>query len=186
MHDLRDEAPGLVLHVQENLGDNLLPAIASGQVDMGLLYTPISLRAVHVEPLFEDSLVLATPQDSSIKDPVDIRELTEHKLYLPSRAHSVRRTIDSSFYQRNAFPAIAGEIDSVQTLLEIVRLGLGSTIMPRSAFPVDTGESGVRLHEFDEHLPALSLALCTARDYSLSESAQLVRTFVVQRLTARS
>lgn len=184
LQGLRKEAPGLVLHIQENLGDNLLPAIASAQVDIGLLYTPVSLRAVSVEPVLEDRLVLATPQGEGVQGPVDVRDLTDRELYLPSRDHSVRRTIDSAFYQRNVFPSIAGEIDSVHTLLEVVGGGLGSTIMPRSAFPGAQVASGVSLHELGEHMPPLSLALCTARDYSLSETANVVRMFIVERLAS--
>lgn len=184
---VRERFPRIVLHVRENFGAILSEGIATGQMDMGVLYTPVSLRAIQVEPLLQDELVLVVPEAgaASLPEIVDWAAITALPLFLPTRQHSIRRAVDAAFQRFNAFPTLAGEVESIPSLLEAVRRRLGSTIVPRGALPRDEAAlAGVEVRELGQRPTELGIALCTAGFQPLSEQAQavlpLLRDLVLQ------
>ena len=171
---VRALAPKIVLHVRENFGGLLSEAIATGQMDLGVLYLPVPLRAVHVEPIHREKLYLATSAALGLTGPASFTGLTETGVFLPSRQHSIRLAVDAAFQHHNLFPRLLGEVESVPTLLELVGKGVGATILPLSAFPPLEEHPDIRLHELEDPVADVGLALCTGSHQPLSDQARLV------------
>lgn len=172
---VRDRYPRIVLHIRENFGAIISEGIATGQMDMGVLYTPVPLRAIDVDPLLSDELVLVVPAAGATALPgvVDYSTLTSVPLFLPSRQHSIRQVVDAAFQRVNAFPTLAGELESVPQLLEAVRARLGSSILPRRCLPADIGQ-GVAVLPLGSRPTEMTVALCTAGFQPLTEQAEAV------------
>lgn len=182
---VRLAAPKIVLHIRENFGGILSEAIATGQMDLGVLYTPVPLRAVHVEPIHREKLCLAASVGAGLPDTVPFTALTEVGVFLPSRQHSIRLAVDAAFQQHNLFPALLGEVESVPTLLELVNRNLGATILPVSAFPDLTPYPEVRLHTLEDPGADIGIALCTGAHQVLSEQARVVESILRDLLMRR-
>jgi LysR family nitrogen assimilation transcriptional regulator len=172
---VRDRYPKIVLHIRENFGAIISEGIATGQMDMGVLYTPVPLRAIDVDPLVTDELVLIVPESgaAALAGGVDFPALTSMPLFLPSRQHSIRQVVDAAFQRVNAFPLLAGELESVPQLLESVRARLGSSILPRRCLPADIG-TGVVVVPLGPRPTEMTIALCTAGFQPLTEQAEAV------------
>lgn len=183
---VREAAPKIVLHVRENFGSILSEAIATGQMDLGILYTPVPLRAVHVEPLHRERLYLATNVRSDLPDTVSFTALTDVGVFLPSRQHSIRLAVDAAFQQHNLFPRLLGEVESMPTLLEAIGRDLGATILPLSAFPSLEKYPDVQLHELEDPITEIGLALCTGSHQPLSEQARVVELILKELLAKRA
>lgn len=172
-------APKIVLHVRENFGAILSESIATGQMDLGVLYTPVPLRAVHVEPIHRERLWLAANRQAELPAIVSFPELTDVGVFLPSRQHSIRLAADAAFQQHNLFPRLLGEVESVPTLLELIDRNTGAaTILPRSAFPSLDTHPAVRLHELENPATDIGIALCTGSHQPLSEQARIVESIL--------
>jgi len=183
---VRTAAPRIVLHVRENFGGILSEAIATGQMDLGVLYTPVPLRAVHVEPIYRERLYLAANAKAGLAATVSFTALTDVGVFLPSRQHSIRLAVDAAFQQQNLFPRLLGEVESMPTLLELIDRGLGATILPLSAFPALDSHPGVRLHELEDPVAEIGLALCTGSHQPLSEQAVVVEGILKGLLADRA
>lgn len=171
---VQDIAPHVVLHIREDLGGSLNEAIAAGQIDIGLMYTPVPLRAISVEVLHHEPLVLAVPRSAGFDSPVALPDLVDYGVFLPSRQHSVRLSVDAAFQKHNLFPKLAGEIDSMSALLDVVAHGCGGTIMPRSAFPDESQLPAISFHDLESPVDGVGVAMCTPRDHALTDEAFLV------------
>ncbi|WP_457967442.1 LysR substrate-binding domain-containing protein [Arthrobacter sp. D1-29] len=182
---VRAAAPKIVLHVRENFGGILSEAIATGQMDLGVLYTPVPLRAVHVEPIHRERLWLATSKRAGLPDVVSFPTLTDTGVFLPSRQHSIRLAVDAAFQQHNLFPRLLGEVESVPTLMELISRDLGATILPFSAFPSLGSYPEVQIHELDDPVTDLGIALCTGSHQPLSDQARIVES-ILRDLLMRS
>jgi LysR family nitrogen assimilation transcriptional regulator len=179
---VRAAAPKIVLHVRENFGGILSEAIATGQMDLGVLYTPVPLRAVHVEPLHRERLYLATNREAGIPDVVPFTALTDVGMFLPSRQHSIRLAVDAAFQHHNLFPRLLGEVESVPTLLDLIGRNLGATILPLSAFPSLESYPDIQLHELEDPVADVGIALCTGSHQPLSEQARVVEGILKELL----
>jgi LysR family nitrogen assimilation transcriptional regulator len=178
-------APKIVLHVRENFGGILSEAIATGQMDLGVLYTPVPLRAVHVEPIHRERLWLATSKRAGLPEVVSFPALTDTGVFLPSRQHSIRLAVDAAFQQHNLFPRLLGEVESVPTLMELISRDLGATILPLSAFPSLESYPDVQIHQLEDPVTDLGIALCTGSHQPLSDQARIVES-ILRDLLLRS
>lgn len=183
LQEVRREYPNIVLHIRENFGGLLSEGIATGQIDMGILYSPVSLRAVQVDPLFVDELCVIAHEKRRLPSPVSFAELTEVPMLLPTRQHSIRLAVDAGFQRHDLFPRIAGEVESVPSLLGAVKKDIGCTVLPLASLPDPEEPTGLVRIPFAEPMP-IRLAFCTSSNEPLSEPAVAVER-ILRRLVAR-
>ncbi len=183
LREVRLKYPNIVLHVRENFGGLLSEGIATGQIDMGILYSPVSLRAVQVEPFFIDELCVLAHERRSLRSPVSFAELTDVPMFLPTRQHSIRLAVDAGFQRQDLFPRIAAEVESVTTLLSAVEMDLGCTVLPAASLPDLAEHPGLVRISFAEPM-SIRLVFCTSASEPLSEPAVAVER-VLRRLAAR-
>ena len=59
---MRSEFPDVAIKAQMGFSDTLMDQIIGGTLDLGVMYTPQRRSGIEVEPLFEDELILVTPE----------------------------------------------------------------------------------------------------------------------------
>ncbi|MGI6878057.1 LysR substrate-binding domain-containing protein [Microbacterium sp. gxy059] len=182
---VRDEHPNIVVHVRENFGGLLSELIATGQVDMGVLYAPVSLRAVSVEPVHVDELCLLSHADRGIPAHVEFTDITDLELIVPTRQHSIRLAVDSGFQRHDVFPRIAAEVESVPSLLEAVGRDLGATILPRTCLPDLAGHPDLVVSTIGTPPMSVRVAFCTSASLPLTPQAAAVERILRRLLAAR-
>ncbi len=183
LQTVRREYPNIVLHLRENFGGLISEGIATGQIDMGIMYSPVSLRAVHVEPLFVDELSVLAHQKRKLPSPIGFAELTDVPMLVPTRQHSIRLAVDAGFQRHDLFPRIAGELESVPSLLSAVEKDIGCTVLPGASIPDLAQHPTLIRLPFAEPMP-IRLAFCISANEPLSEAAVAVER-VLRRLVSR-
>lgn len=142
----------------------------------------MSLRAVHVEPLHVDELVVLAHEKRRLPSPVSFAELTDVPMLVPTRQHSIRLAVDAGFQRHDLFPRIAGEVESVPSLLSAVENDLGCTVLPASSLPDLAQHPALARLSFAEPMP-IRLAFCTSANEPLSEPAVAVER-ILRRLVS--
>jgi LysR family nitrogen assimilation transcriptional regulator len=178
------EHPNVVVHVRENFGGLLSEQIATCQIDMGVLYAPVSLRAVAVEPVHVDELRLISHVSRGLPSHVEFTDITDLGLILPTRQHSIRLAVDSGFQRHDTFPRIAAEVESVPSLLSAVELDLGATILPGTCIPDLGDRPGLTVSSLGDPPIPVRLAFCTSASLPLTEQATAVER-IVRRLLGK-
>lgn len=132
-HALR---PGIEIVLREDITEELVRRLGSGQVDLALaVQTGDDLPpAVVTKPLFTEDLVLMVPAHHALatRRQVRLAEL-EHEPFVFRKRGSVNRKLVMRASAAGGFsPRVAFETDEVSTVLALVGQGLGIAVTPRS------------------------------------------------------
>ena len=87
-----------------------------------------------VQPLVSEQFHLICPVDADLNGnkPITMKEAAELPLVLPALEGSIRSWIEPAFAKRNLRPNVTMEVDSLAGILEMVREGYGSSLLPYS------------------------------------------------------
>ncbi len=177
---MREQHPNILLHINENFGGVLSEAMMTGRMDLALLYDAGPIKGVTFERLLTEELVVVAPFGTGLAgesgSDISLPEIAELPLLLPGRMHTIRKVVEQAFDRAEQQPNIVAEVESVMTLSEAVRTGLGATVLPWSvarrvmdveALELRRIEPGIEVH--------VSLGTPPANQPPLSKPAEAVR-----------
>ncbi|WP_432091579.1 LysR substrate-binding domain-containing protein [Streptomyces sp. NRRL F-5630] len=137
--------PDLALEVHEEQTAALSEGLAAGRLDLLLLALPLSTPGFTEIPLFDEDFVLVTPLGHRLGGreglPRDV--LTELPLLLLAEGHCLRdQALDVCREAgRGDAKAVTTTAAGLSTLVQLVAGGLGVTLLPRTAVPLETGRN---------------------------------------------
>jgi LysR family nitrogen assimilation transcriptional regulator len=159
----RRDLPKARLAVVEGLSADIAEWIATGRVDMGLLYNPQAQPALEVTPILEEPLCLVMPAQrprSKALPPLPLRELPGYALVVPERAHAFRRLLESQAMLAGIKLNIAWEVSSVPSIIDLVCAGYGHAVLAASAVAASGRADELAVRPIGE--PRLTSVLCLA------------------------
>lgn len=130
---VRSRWPGVTFDLQDNTGIGVETRLLDRQVDLAVLQDPPELEELRVVPLLTEELglVMSPAHAFAVRNlPLRLRELADVPLILPGPRHWIRRLLARAAFQRGIRLDAALQADSVAMTKEIVRSGLGCTILP--------------------------------------------------------
>ena len=151
---LRHDYPQMRLVLSEQTTDVLLQRLGQREIDLALLATPVDDPALQSRALFDEPFWLAHPRDSELYDHDEIsqQDLDGLQLLLLADGHCLAQQVMKACHMETR--AAAGEMAdlgaaSLETLLQLVGAGFGSTLIPalavRGGWMTDTGVIARRL-----------------------------------------
>ncbi len=164
--------PEVKLRIIEGYSSNILDWLESGEIDVGILTGEFSEAKFSCLPLIVEDLVAVVPKKNGIVEGASMTgaEFAQLDLVLPSSPNLLRRLIDRSFAEAGIELRPRLEIDSLTTVLELLRGGNYATMLPGNSV-VDV------LNRFD--LRALSVREPTTR-------RSLIAAHSAQKLLSRA
>ena len=135
--------PDARLRFVEGFSGHLLEWLDQGRVDIAILYENAATRRLGAEPLVNERLSLISAADAAwLGTTVPSALLGSVPLILPSAPHGLRRLIDEVASQQHLSFDIRIEADSLDSILALVKAGLGRAVLPRAAVraELDRGE----------------------------------------------
>lgn len=126
--------PKLRLLLREEMTPHMLDHLAEGKLDAGLLALPIDDLTLEVEPLFVEPFLAAVPAEHALAQAksININELAAAGLLLLEEGHCLR---DQALAACHLQDLRSEEIraTSLETLRQMVAIGLGVTLIPTLA-----------------------------------------------------
>ena len=174
----RRSYPGVGLAIEKTSGRAIEQALVAGSLDLGIAYAPPESAEVEAETLFEEEVVLivASGHPLAHRPRVGLDDLEGLPLALISREFSTRRLIDERLRDAKFTPEIAVELNDIDSLLEVVRLGTGATILSRRAIRDARGLAQVSIEGPKMTRTAAILWHCEAYRTSAARAfAQVIR-----------
>ena len=131
----RLDHPGVAVTVEKTSGRAVEQALVAGTINLGIAYAPPEDPEVVAATLFDEEVVVVVAADHPLArlNQVDLVELGGHALALITREFSTRRLFDDRLREAAIVPEIAVEMNDIDSLLEVVRLGIGATVLSRRA-----------------------------------------------------
>jgi DNA-binding transcriptional LysR family regulator len=131
--------PGIELLVVEAGSRQLVPQLASGEVDLALVVLPVTDPLVATTPLFDDPLVLAVAPGHPLADRRRVRVEDLHGLALVMfrEGYDLRSVTLAACKAAGAEPYLVSQGGEMDGVLAFVAAGLGAAVVPAIALPSD-------------------------------------------------
>jgi len=129
------QLPEARLSITEALSASMQEQLASGRLDIAVLYNAQPVPGLDIAPLARDELLLVqrATAPAGPTGAIALRELTRLPLVIPSRPNAIRMHVETVMAAADCAPRVALEIDGVATILELVEGGAGNAILSRHA-----------------------------------------------------
>jgi LysR family hydrogen peroxide-inducible transcriptional activator len=173
--------PALTLRVIEDQTERLLAALRDGALDAALIALPADAVGVTEIPIYEEDFLLAVPRGHPLsgKHRVPVAALAQLPLLLLDEGHCLRdQALDVC--QRAGVRADLADTRaaSLATAVQCVTGGLGVTLIPQSAAPVEAARSQLGLAQFATPRPGRRIGLVfrssSGRDESYRRLAGII------------
>ncbi len=145
---VHEEYPDLRLQVHEEQTASLLDGLAAGRLDVLLLAVPLGaagITGVSAVPLFDEDFVLVMPRghDFAGRTDLPVEALRDLDLLLLDEGHCLRDQALDVCHEagRSDGAPVHTSAAGLSTLVQLVAGGLGVTLLPRTAVPVETGRT---------------------------------------------
>jgi LysR family hydrogen peroxide-inducible transcriptional activator len=149
----------LEIHARETLTSNLIEDLSEGRLDAAIVALPVSEPSLAETALFTEDFVLVRPLADAAK-PVPNRDmLREMRLLLLAEGHCFRQQALSFCNLHAAPPRELLDGSSLSTLVQMVSAGIGVTLIPEMAVPVETRSAAVAVARFKGPQPSRTIGM---------------------------
>ncbi len=177
------EYPQLDLRPSEAMTRRLIDDLLQGRLDAAIVALPVSEPALHERPLFEEEFLLVRPRGDAGKPIPSPEMLREMRLLLLEEGHCFRD-------QALSFCGLAStrhrdllEASSLSTLVQMVGAGIGVTLIPDMAVPVETRSAPVSVVRFPPPRPRRTVGMVWRGGAPLADHLERIAG-LVQRTAA--
>ena len=170
---------GLTVHLQEWL--------LSGRIDVAVLHDPMPSSSLEIEPLREDPLFLIERRRrGNATGPVQVKELADFPLIIPSRPHPLRMLIETRLANLGRQISVVIEVDAVGGIVGLVSQGLGHAIVTQNALLIAPDAARLSARRIVSPRLTSALVLATSAERPMTElgrrTTDLIREVLPRRL----
>lgn len=124
--------PQVRLRVVSGYSGYVLDWLQRGKIDIGVIYETKLPPSIRFQPLLVEKLFLIEAANASGGETGDalFADVMGRRLVLPSRPHGLRLLIDGMAAQQGFSIDPVVEVDSLPVQIDLVRRGIGATILP--------------------------------------------------------
>ena len=165
---LRKQAPGMPLIIEENYTAVLTDKLKRGELDVIIISLPFSEQGLLTLPLYEEPFVVLLPSSHPLTQRKTIRSehLEEEPVLLLGSGHCFRDQVLEACPACLPKPGLAGDLassvvgSSLETIRHMVVSGLGITVLPCTAAGADRySQRLLSIRRFGRPVPRRTVAL---------------------------
>jgi LysR family hydrogen peroxide-inducible transcriptional activator len=183
---LRRAAPQMQLHIQENFTHVLAELLKNGEVDVILIALPFAEPGLEARAVYDEPFMVAVPKGHAWdgrKRPVSSEELTKESLLLLGEGHCFRdQVLDICHVVRakeRSPLARSVEGGSLETMRQMVAVGVGVTVLPSTSITGNTSSDLIRLLPFARPTPTRRVALAWRKSFPRPEAIEALRKSIL-------
>lgn len=182
--DLSRTHPELDIHVRETITSKLIEELDEGRLDAAIVALPVSEPSLTEAVLFTENFLLVRPgKDKGVPVP-NSEALCDMRLLLLEEGHCFRDQALSFCNMQSSPPREALDANSLSTLVQMVSAGLGVTLIPEMAVPLETRSACVTVSRFEDPQPFRTIGMIWRKASPLT--AQIKQLSEVVRRSADS
>jgi len=179
---LEIDQPLVTLRITEAPTNNIVPAVASGALDTGVISLPADSADVVIEPLFEEQVVLVVPHDHPLAsaEALEMRDLRGVPLILPPQGTPLRDELDAEFARDDVQLLPSSEVNGIRLIESLVTRGLGAALLPATAAPEEQGPVHVTVNGLRRRRVALITSSRMAPSVPALATSEVLRQVVAE------
>lgn len=169
IREVGERMPDLELLPRESVTKSLIEGLQQSRLDFVIAALPISEPALREFALFDEDFILVRSPKDADKPVPSPEKLKEMKLLLLEEGHCFRDQALSFCDMRPSAPTLLMEGSSLSTLVQMVSAGLGLTLIPEMALPLETHSAPVSVSRFQKDTPKRTIGMIWRKTSPLSK-----------------
>jgi len=181
VRDYAARFPGIHLQIFELSMDDIEAGLADDSLDIAIAFTPVRHPDIECIPAFTETLGVMVGREHPLYDSTAVltsSDLAQLDFALLAPDFITRLSIDEYFRQQGITPQVRIEVNSVSTLLEVVRHSPMATMLPEAIATEDRALCRLRI---ENEAPQRGAALLRRRNNYHSAAAVAFMNLVLQR-----
>lgn len=174
---LAQRFPTLEVDLRETVTPKLIEELGDGQLDTAIVALPVLEPAFDEKPLFEERLLLVRPIAQAGQPVPTAAELRDMRLLMLEEGHCFRDQA-MSFCNLQGARRSGLEGSSLSTLVQMVGAGIGVTLIPEMAVPVETRSAPVCIDRFAAPEPSRTIGMIWRKTNPLAPQLQEIAQVV--------
>jgi len=170
--------PGLDIHVRETVTPKLIEELGEGRLDTAIVALPVSEPTLTETALFDEGFVLVRSAREANMPLPSADSLREMRLLLLEEGHCFRDQALSFCNLPAGPPREMLDASSLSTLVQMVGAGMGITLIPEMAVPVETRSAAVAISRFEAPEPRRTVGMVWRKSSALSNQLQEIAEIV--------
>jgi LysR family transcriptional regulator, nitrogen assimilation regulatory protein len=173
---IKEAHPQLVVRFSSAYSGHLLDWLQRGELELAVSYDPQPLRSLRILPVMMENflLVSAGAERLSLNRAVPFANLAGEELVLPSPRHGLRTIVEDCARQAGVELHASVEADSFGALIDLVRNGFGSTVLPLAPIYSLVRGGALCAAPLVDPTPTRKLVLAYPADRPVSPAARFV------------
>ncbi|PET38220.1 LysR family transcriptional regulator [Bacillus sp. AFS001701] len=125
------------------MSDNIEDRVIQNEIDIALTHMPLENEQLTNIPLYNEEFYLVVPFDHHLaeREKVDFEEIKDIQLVLSPKNHNCRKLIDDTATSMGFVFKPIIELTDVNSILSIVKAGIGATILPNTLLTSENSET---------------------------------------------
>jgi LysR family nitrogen assimilation transcriptional regulator len=187
----RQQLPEAMLRTVDGLSANLVELVGIGKLDCAVVYNQPPSESAELRLLADEELYLVSGPKTDRKGKALPRTLTladvaSLPLVTAGSTNAVHAALATAMAALGLKPQVAHEIENLTAILDLVRKGYGSSVIPLSGIHSCIGDPELRLHRIRKTTLRCSLSVATPsralQDALIGQGTSLIREVVRQQL----
>lgn len=163
-----EKYPAIKLKMEEMITEDVIEAIKSDELDIGIVATPLNEKGIFEIPVFSEVMLVYASPKSPIYNSKELspEELDMAEIWLLNEGHCFRSQILNVcklYEEKNEDPSFTFESGSIDTLIRMVDVHGGFTLVPELILPYLRKDQLKNIRKFKEPMPARQVSIITRR-----------------------
>lgn len=178
LRQLNETYAELDIFVRETLTGKLLDELAEGRIDTAIVALPVSEPDLTEVPLLREEFVLVRPSEDEGQPVPSVETLRTMRLLLLEEGHCFRDQALAFCNMQTTRPREWLDGSSLSTLVQMVASGIGVTLIPEMALPLETRSAKVSLARFPAPKPSRTIGMIWRTASPLREQLRQIAKLV--------
>jgi LysR family hydrogen peroxide-inducible transcriptional activator len=181
--DLKRATPEIDIHIRETVTPRLIEDLTQGRIDTAIVALPVSEPSFEEVPLITEHFVFVRPKSDDRKPVPSVEMLQEMRLLLLEEGHCFRDQALEFCNLSLKRPRETLDGSSLATLVQMVDAGLGVTLIPEMAVPIETRSASVSVIRFGAPEPSRTIGMIWRKSNPLAPAFKTLSDMI--KMTAR-
>lgn len=135
IEEYRKRFPQVILAVKSAMSGTLQQMVIQHRLNLAISYSQSNHKNLRFRPLIEERLYLISPTNTKVsnRSEITLDEVLELPLVMPEEKHGLRVAMEKEAAERNKSLNLVLEVSAWPMLTDMVRRGLGYTILSSAA-----------------------------------------------------
>ncbi len=167
--NMLDKYPDIRLTIWEYTTDDIIKHLKIEAIDCGILATPLYENKIDEQPLFYENFVSYISKNSKLykKKAIEANDLQEENIWLMNEDHCMRAQVLNicRSTKNNRMPSLAYNTGSIETLIRMVDINRGVTLLPELALQDLSSKQLNKVRYFRSPEPVREISLVTHKNF---------------------